>query len=123
MKARFFPREQNKLKHTKRGTVGMVCRETSTISDGGGGGGQQASQFYITTADNIDSLDEKHTIFGEVAEGMDVLMKINGEYVDDKNRPYINIRLKHCVVLDDPFPDPQGLEDLIPDGTPEVLRL
>ena len=28
-----------------------------------------ASQFYITTADDMDSLDEKHTIFGQVGSG------------------------------------------------------
>lgn len=26
-----------------------------------------ASQFYFTLATNLDSLDEKHTIFGEVS--------------------------------------------------------
>ena len=29
-----------------------------------------ASQFYVTLADDLDYLDEKHTVFGEVAEGM-----------------------------------------------------
>lgn len=35
------------------------------------------SQFYITLRDNIDYLDKKHTIFGQVVEGLDVLEKIN----------------------------------------------
>ena len=38
-----------------------------------GGPGLNASAFYITTKDSIDSLDGKRTIFGEVAEGLDVL--------------------------------------------------
>lgn len=32
----------------------------------GGGENLNASQFYITLGTDLDSLDEKHTIFGEV---------------------------------------------------------
>ena len=49
-------------------------------------------QFFITLADNLDYLDGKHTVFGEVAEGMDILMKINEAYCDEDNRPYKDIR-------------------------------
>lgn len=49
-------------------------------------------QFFITLADNLDYLDGKHTVFGEVAEGMDVLMEINEAYCDEDNRPYKDIR-------------------------------
>lgn len=31
-------------------------------------------------------------VFGEVAEGLDTLTRINEAYVDDKGRPYKNIR-------------------------------
>ena len=31
----------------------------------GGGKDMNASQFYITTGVDLDSLDDKHTIFGE----------------------------------------------------------
>jgi len=43
-------------------------------------------------APNIDYLDGKHTVFGEVAEGFDVLQKFNEVYVDKDNRPYKDIR-------------------------------
>eukprot|EP00897_Mesotaenium_endlicherianum_P005476 jgi/Mesen1/4957/ME000248S04245 len=75
-------------------------------------------KFYITTRANLDYLDGKHTIFGEVAEGLEALMRINEAYVDDTNRPFKNIRLKHAHVLDDPYPDPPGLADLIPECSP-----
>lgn len=32
----------------------------------GAGENRNASQFYITLGKDLDSLDEKHTIFGEV---------------------------------------------------------
>uniref|UniRef100_K3WBH2 Peptidyl-prolyl cis-trans isomerase n=1 Tax=Globisporangium ultimum (strain ATCC 200006 / CBS 805.95 / DAOM BR144) TaxID=431595 RepID=K3WBH2_GLOUD len=76
-----------------------------------------ASQFYITTrGDDLEYLDGKHTIFGEVAEGMDVLDKINELYVDKDNRPYQDVRIKHTYVLDDPFPDPELL--VVPPSSP-----
>ncbi|XP_051128492.1 peptidyl-prolyl cis-trans isomerase CYP59 isoform X2 [Andrographis paniculata] len=78
-----------------------------------------ASQFYITLRDDLDYLDGKHTVFGEVAEGLETLMRINEAYVDGKSRPYKNIRIKHTYILDDPFEDPPQLAELIPDASPE----
>ena len=49
-------------------------------------------QFFLTLAPNIDYLDGKHTVFGEVAEGFDVLQKFNEVYVDKDKRPYQDIR-------------------------------
>ena len=56
--ARFFEDELHPgLKHAKLGVVGMA----------GAGKDMNASQFYITLGSNLDSLDGKHTIFGEVS--------------------------------------------------------
>lgn len=49
-------------------------------------------QFYITVRDEITSLDEKHTVFGQVSEGLDTLDKIGEAFVDDSYRPLQNIR-------------------------------
>lgn len=49
-------------------------------------------QFYITVRDEITSLDEKRTVFGQVSEGLDVLEKISEAFVDDDSRPLQNIR-------------------------------
>ena len=35
------------------------------------------SQFYITLRDDISYNDKKHTVFGQVTEGLEVLQKIN----------------------------------------------
>lgn len=81
--ARFFGDEiQLDLKHSKTGTVAMASA----------GENLNASQFYITLRDDLDYLDGKHTVFGEVAEGLDTLARINEAYVDQDSRPYKNIR-------------------------------
>ena len=61
----------------------------------------------------------KHSIFGKIAEGLEHLKVINDAYVDEKNRPYINMRIYHTIVLDDPFDDPERLP--IPEGSPEPI--
>ncbi|KAJ4835544.1 cytochrome P450 monooxygenase 59 [Turnera subulata] len=108
--ARFFSDEIHlDLKHKKAGTVAMASA----------GENLNASQFYITLRDDLDYLDGKHTVFAEVAEGMDTLTRINEAVVDEKNRPLRNIRIKHTYILDDPFDDPPQLAELIPDASPE----
>ena len=65
---RFFGDEiDRKLKHTKMGTVAMANKKEN----------MNGSRFYMTLRDNISFLDKKHTIFGQVVEGLDVLEKIN----------------------------------------------
>ena len=59
-------------------------------------------------------------VFGEVAEeSFETLTKINEAYCDDKNRPYQDVRIRHTIVLDDPFPDPDGLAPRVPERSPE----
>ena len=55
---------------------------------------------------------------GQVSEGLDVLASINEAFVDEANRPLQNVRIRHTVVLDDPFPDPPQLNDHIPEHSP-----
>lgn len=68
-----------------------------------------ASQFIITLGDDLDYLDGKAAIFGKVVEGFDALEKINDSFCDEKGRPLVDIRIKHTVILDDPYEDPPGL--------------
>lgn len=70
-----------------------------------------ASQFIITLGEDTDFLDGKAAIFGKVVEGFDALEKINEAIVDEKGYPMIDIRIKHTVILDDPYPDPPGLRE------------
>jgi cyclophilin family peptidyl-prolyl cis-trans isomerase len=45
------------------------------------------SQFFIVTADAAAWLDGKHTVFGEVRQGMDVVDKLEGVATDASDRP------------------------------------
>ncbi|XP_051198471.1 peptidyl-prolyl cis-trans isomerase CYP59 [Lolium perenne] len=109
--ARFFNDEiRPELRHSKTGTVAMASA----------GENCNASQFYFTLRDDIDYLDDKHTVFGQVAEGesFDTLTKINEAYVDERGRPFKDIRIKHTYILEDPFDDPPQLAELIPGNSP-----
>ena len=108
--ARFFAPEivLPKLTHAGTGCVGMAPSGT----DG------NASQFYITLAPRLHTLDGKHTLFGVVAEGLDVLQTLSEVPLDNDGRPLQNVRIRKAVVLDDPFPDPPSLAAAIPEATP-----
>ena len=54
----------------------------------------------------------------QVTEGLDVLTAINEAFVDAEGRPLQNVRIRHTIILDDPFPDPAQLADHIPDASP-----
>jgi len=65
------------------------------------------SAFFLTLG-ATEALHKKHTIFGEVTEGLEVLDKINNAYVSNTGRPYQNIRIKHTMIIDDPFEGKEG---------------
>jgi len=45
------------------------------------------SQFFIVTTDEAPWLDGKHTVFGEVRDGMDVVERIGTTQTDARDRP------------------------------------
>lgn len=88
-----------RLKHAKLGTISMVTNENNCYT----------SQFFFTLRENLDYLDGKHCVFGEVAEGNDVLEKLSQSPVDKDGRPLQDVCILHTVILEDPYPDPPGL--------------
>ena len=108
---RFFEDEIHQdLRHTKLGLV-----STANV-----GPNKNDSGFFILLSEvPKPHLDGKHTVFGEIAEGLDVLRAMNAVYTDEDDRPYFNIRIKHTTIIDDPFEDPEELNP--PEMSPEPV--
>ena len=52
------------------------------------------SQFFIVTADEASWLDGKHTVFGRVTSGMDVVDTISSVPKDRNDRPRDEVRIE-----------------------------
>lgn len=101
------------VKGRKINRVGMVGMAHSGSKEN-----SNRSQFFITLrGEDMDQFETSHTIFGEIAEGLDVLEKINSLYCDGDGRPYQDVRILHTYILDDPFSDPPGLQ--VPPASPD----
>lgn len=101
------------LNHRRKGTVSMT-----TASSHLPGTNMLGSQFFITLSDDLTYLDGKHTPVGFVAEGINVLDRLSEAYVDEHSKPYRPIRVRHTIVLHDPFEDPKGMPDACPSPEP-----
>ena len=66
--------------------------DIGTISMANAGPNTNGSQFFINTADN-NFLDTKHTVFGRVADGFDVIKAIERTPTGPSDRP-----LDHVVI-------------------------
>jgi peptidylprolyl isomerase domain and WD repeat-containing protein 1 len=69
------------------------------LSMANAGPNTNASQFFITTVP-CPWLNGKHTVFGRVTRGMEVVTQIEGVRVDDTNKPLMDVRIRLMKVLD-----------------------
>jgi peptidyl-prolyl cis-trans isomerase B (cyclophilin B) len=56
------------------------------------------SQFFLVTTGEAPWLDGKHTVFGQVTEGMDVVDKIEGKPTDARDKPTDDIRIETLTI-------------------------
>lgn len=56
------------------------------------------SQFFIVTAEATPWLDGKHTNFGQVVEGMDVVDRINAVTTNEDDHPLEDITIKNIFI-------------------------
>ncbi|VVC94001.1 unnamed protein product [Leptidea sinapis] len=111
---RYFSGEKRpKIRHSDAGLLSMVCTDDMMVG----------SQFFLTLAPDLDSLDGTHCVIGEVSEGHDVLNKFNEVICDENHRPYRDVRITHTVILNDPFNDPPGLIAPSRSPSPNAERL
>ena len=58
------------------------------------------SQFFIVTTPTAEWLDGKHTVFGKVVEGMDVVDEIETSPTDGHDKPLEDQKIESVTLLD-----------------------
>jgi cyclophilin family peptidyl-prolyl cis-trans isomerase len=58
------------------------------------------SQFFLVTTPEASWLDGKHTVFGQIVEGEDVLDKIEGKPTDGRDKPIEDVTIDRLEITE-----------------------
>ncbi|KAK5581183.1 hypothetical protein RB653_001213 [Dictyostelium firmibasis] len=81
------------LKYNERGLLCMANSGTNT----------NGSQFFITLKADLSHLERKHTIFGKVVGGLEVLKTMEMVKTDESDRPNHTIKINAINIFENPF--------------------
>jgi cyclophilin family peptidyl-prolyl cis-trans isomerase len=58
------------------------------------------SQFFLVTTPEAPWLDGKHTVFGQITEGLDVVDKIEGRPTDARDKPTDDVKIESVTITE-----------------------